>query len=131
MAKGCYSEWGPVPSGVPQGTKLGPWLSILMIQDLDISTPFLWKFVDDTTASEILAKGSASTAKNIADHVMQWSEENRLQLHPDKCKELRISFSRLNCLSLRLIVLEILLCSRWHRKCKLNVSSDYCSIISS
>ena len=25
---------------------------------------------------------------------MQWSEENRLQLHPDKCKELRISFSR-------------------------------------
>ena len=94
MAKGCYSEWGPVPSGVPQGTKLGPWLFILMIQDLDISSPFLWKFVVDTTASKILAKGSVSTAQNIADHVMQWSEENRLQLHPEKCKELRISFSR-------------------------------------
>ena len=25
---------------------------------------------------------------------MQWLEENRLQLHPDKCKELRISFSQ-------------------------------------
>ena len=43
-----------------------------MIQDLDINSPYLWKFVDDTTASEILAKGSVSTAQNIADHVMQW-----------------------------------------------------------
>ena len=48
---------------------------------------------DDTTASEILAKCSVSTAQNIADHVVQWSEENRLQLHPEKCKELRNSFS--------------------------------------
>ena len=24
LAKGCYSKWGPVPSRVPQGTKLGP-----------------------------------------------------------------------------------------------------------
>ena len=66
-----------------------------MIQDLDINSSYLWKFVDDTTAaSEILAKDSVSTAQNIADHVMQWSEENKLQLHVDKCKELRISFSR-------------------------------------
>ena len=94
LAKGCFSKWGPVPSGVPQGTKLGQWLFILMIQDLNINSPYLWKFVDDTTASEILAKGSVSTAQNIADHVMQWSEENKLQLHPAKCKELRISFSQ-------------------------------------
>ena len=50
--------------------------------------------MDDTTASEVFPKGNVSTAQNIADHVMQWSEEDRLQLHPDKCKELRISFSK-------------------------------------
>ena len=49
-----------------------------MIQDLNINSPYLWKFVDDTTASEILPKGNVSTAQNIADHIKQWSEENRL-----------------------------------------------------
>ena len=87
----CYLEWGAVPSGFPQGTKLGPYLFLIMINHLEVHETSLWKFVDDTTASEIVAKGQLSSAQAIADKVVGWSHRNRLHLNPDKCKELVIS----------------------------------------
>ena len=94
LAESCFSEWGPVPSEVPQGTKLGPWLFGLMINDLDIKSPLFWIFVDDTTPSEVIQKGNASNAQGITDELIEWSRNNKVVLNPDKCKELRISFSR-------------------------------------
>ena len=79
---------------VGKGTKLGPWLFLIMINDLDINNASLWKFVDDTTTSEVVNKGQPSRAQAIADEVSQWSTTNRVQLNSDKCKELRISFFR-------------------------------------
>ena len=70
-----------------------------MINDLSLNENFeaqLWKYVDDTTTSEVVAKGGASNAQHIdiADCVSQWSLDNRVQLNSAKCKELRISFAK-------------------------------------
>ena len=34
LSEGCYSEWGSLPSRVLQGTKLGRWLFLVLINDL-------------------------------------------------------------------------------------------------
>ena len=95
LSEGCYSEWGSVPSGVPQGTKLGPWSFLVLINDLEINNAGnIWKYVDDTTTSEIVVKGASSNSQLIADTVAQWSFENRVKLNNEKCKELRISFAK-------------------------------------
>ena len=84
------------PYGDPQGTKLVPWLFVIIINDLSILDALLWKYVDDTTVSEIIPKGQSSSAQEYVDFVADWTVDNRLQLNIDKCKEIRISFSKNN-----------------------------------
>ena len=39
-------------------TKLGPWLFAIMINDIKVNGgAMLWKYVDDTTISEIIPRG--------------------------------------------------------------------------
>ena len=62
-----------MPSGVPRETKLGSWLFIAMIDDLQVPPPppsadGLYKYVDDTTY-EIVRKNLASQAQTIVDEI--------------------------------------------------------------
>ncbi len=94
LSNNCYSEWGAVPSGVPQGTKLGPWLFLLMINDLQPSDGHCWKNVDDATLAEVVRREGLSNMQNAVSDVERWSTENKLQLNADKCKEMVIDFKK-------------------------------------
>ena len=56
----CLSDFKPVPAGIPQGSRIGPWLFSVMINDLSNTLSSIWKFADDTTVSEIVPKFGAS-----------------------------------------------------------------------
>ena len=94
LGEDCLSEWRNVPAGVPQGTKLGPWLFILMITNINTSNTNLWRYVDDTTIAECVHKKEGSRIQSDVEELIAKSNQNKFQLNESKCKELRISFAK-------------------------------------
>ena len=66
-----------------------------MRNDLEVtSSDEVFRYFDDTTTHEIVKKGENSQAQTLLDEINDWSLANKFHLHPQKFKELRISFTR-------------------------------------
>ena len=60
---------------MPQGSYLGPLIFLVLINDLTAGC-LLYKFMDDTTLSEIIPKGTDSNMDCLLNEVVNWSCDN-------------------------------------------------------
>ena len=89
---GHISSSRQITCGVPQGTKLGPILFLVLVNDASIDCCRRWKYVDDLTLGEIVKQGQQSQLQNYLDDLADWCKCNDVLPKPSKCHILTISF---------------------------------------
>ncbi len=87
-----YSLWRKTNGGLPQGTKLGPLLFAVLVNSLLKDWPGRVKFVDDTTALEIIPRCSPSVLPIVVNQISYYANQRGMKLNPRKCKEMGITF---------------------------------------
>ena len=87
-----YSAWKYIQAGAPQGTKLGPFHFLIMVNDLKLDT-HLVKFIDDSTTWEVLHRDSKSNLPSAVKACEECTCDNNMKLNASKTKEMRVNFS--------------------------------------
>ena len=83
------SEWVSLNGGLPQGSWLAPLIFILFINDLKTDCS-LYKYIDDTTMTDIFGKDQFSSMKSSLCQLTGWSKTNHLNINVKKTKTMSL-----------------------------------------
>ena len=91
--RGKKADFVPVLSGVPQGSVLGPLLFNIYVNDLHLHLRSkIFQYADDTFLFRVINDDSdVQFLQNDLATLHWWSENNALQLNPQKCQVMCIS----------------------------------------
>ena len=89
---GSLSTWGPITSGVPQGSVLGPLLYFIYINDLPETINSRIKLFADDTKLYLEVKHAVDENKpqNNSFSACAWSKQWEMSFNSKKCKILHI-----------------------------------------
>ena len=92
IVDGRCSRPGPVLSGVPQGSVLGPLLFLILLGDIDeqVAHSFVSSFADDTRVGKSI--GSADDTRLLQEdlnQIFEWSQRVNMAFNSDKFEHLR------------------------------------------
>ena len=120
------SDWKCLKGGVPQGTKLGVILFTVMTNKLLADWHLRIKFVDDTSAIEILPRNSISLLNSVVTDIHKFSLDHNMRLNPLKCKEMLINFMRFPNFTLTPLVVgnNVIDCVSTHKILGVFIDSD-------
>jgi hypothetical protein len=90
---GVLSERKQLTGGISQGTKLRVILFNIMTNDLLLHWNLRTKFVDDTSALEIIPRNSISLLDITANTTNNFAVSRNMKLNAGKCKEMLIIVS--------------------------------------
>jgi ribonuclease P/MRP protein subunit RPP40 len=88
------SPWLHPNGGMPQGCYFGPYVFLILINDLIANVPLV-KFVDDSTAVEIVNPGACSHMQSVLDQIDHWCDVNFMEINTKKTKQMFFGVARL------------------------------------